>query len=251
MCEVSSSDVAELANRLSNTPLKVLDLSFKAGQTRFDTAIVYNPNIFTISHQSDIKNIYRGQTVKAGQHVILTEKVYNEQINVILCHWASSINSSGEDKRLRSADIIYREACNLMSKGERVIIMGDFNDNPYDESMFRRLNATRCHESIKRHPNELLYNPFWRNVVSHIQYNYTKAVLSSFPSGSHKYRSPLGEAWHTYDQILFSGNFLGTGNWHLNEPQTKSIDDKRFLNSILSNLSIFDHLPVMCEITRP
>ncbi|PSU61236.1 endonuclease/exonuclease/phosphatase [Photobacterium phosphoreum] len=251
LCEVSSTDIVALDTHFQKSPFQVLDLTFKAGKTRFDTAIIYNKDLVFIEHQYDLKNEIRSQTIKAGQKILLTEKMNMDEFTLILCHWASKISQSGLEKRLKSGTILYEEAKELMNNNKQVIIMGDFNDNPYDESLFRKLNATRCYESVRRHPTELLYNPFWRNIVSNIQYNYTKADQVSFPSGSHRYRDPFGEIWHSYDQILFSGNFLGFSAWHLNEPQTKVIEDTNFLDMLLCSKTIFDHLPVMCEITRP
>ena len=50
---------------------------------------------------------------------------------------------------------------------------------------------------------------------------------------------------------MFSGSFLGAGSWHLNEQSTKVIDEIGFINDFENNKNLIDHLPIMCEITRP
>jgi endonuclease/exonuclease/phosphatase family metal-dependent hydrolase len=252
ICEVSTEDVAYITSYLNEhlTNVKVLDLTSDIGRTRFDIAVIYNSSKVHLNHEHYLSKILTNNTVKAAQLVEIVNLDDQKTIHLFLCHWASRRNGDGEKRRKAAANIVYSSAQKLMSENKDVIVMGDFNDNPYDESILTNLNASRCHDAVRKYPNEFFYNPFWRSVVSDKKYSHL-TDNDTFRSGTHKYKQFLGTVWHSYDQIMFSGSFLGTGVWHLNEQSTKVIDEIGFINDFENKNSLIDHLPVMCEITRP
>ena len=252
ICEVSTEDVAYINSYLNThlTNLKVLDLTCDIGRTRFDMAVIYNTEKIHLNHKYYLSKPLTGSTVKAAQLVEIINLDDNKTIQLFLCHWASRLRGDGEKRRQSAATIVYSSALDFMAENKDVIVMGDFNDNPYDESILANLNATRCHDAVRKYPNEYFYNPFWRTVVSDKKYNHL-SDNDTFRSGTHKYKQFQGTVWHSYDQIMFSGSFLGTGSWHLNEQDTKVIDEVGFINDFENNRNLIDHLPVMCEITRP
>ena len=252
ICEVSTEDVAYINSYLNThlTNLKVLDLTCDIGRTRFDIAVIYNTEKIHLNHKHYLSKPFTGSTVKAAQLVEIVNLDDNKTIQLFLCHWASRLRGDGEKRRQSAATIVYSSALDFMAESKDVIVMGDFNDNPYDESILTNLNATRCHDAVRKYPNEYFYNPFWRTVVSDKKYNHL-SDNDTFRSGTHKYKQFQGTVWHSYDQIMFSGSFLGAGSWHLNEQGTKVIDEVGFINDFENNKNLIDHLPVMCEITRP
>ncbi|WP_102495983.1 endonuclease/exonuclease/phosphatase family protein [Vibrio splendidus] len=250
ICEVSSSDVKEIAQRLSS-PYKILDLTFKTGRTRFDTAIIYDSKKINVSHLKDLTSKIQGRTIKAAQKIKVIELKDGDEFVLYLCHWPSRLRGDGEAKRLRAADILYLDSSEEMSNGKLAIIMGDFNDNPYDVSIQNNLCALRCHDATRKYPMEIFYNPFWRKLVSKSNYNHLSGKQNKFHSGSHYYVSASQSNWHMFDQIMVSGGFLGSTKWHLQESETGVIDNGQYLTNILDNGSIYDHLPVICEITKP
>ncbi len=251
LCEVDEKDVNQLENNLPY-PLKIKNLAFSASKrTRFDTAIIYDTTLLSVQHNIDLVNEYRGQTIKAGQELKVTELRNNDVFIVYLCHWPSRLMGGSEQKRAKAADIIYRQATDEMKKDHLVIIMGDFNDNPHDTNIEHNLNASRCHDSARKSPNEVLYNPFWRNLISKNHYNHLTRKEDLFPSGSYRYTQTFSSHWHVYDQILVSGGFLGGKNWHLQESACGVIDSEPFSSKIANSKSLYDHFPVVCEITNP
>ncbi|MUH72025.1 endonuclease/exonuclease/phosphatase family protein [Psychrosphaera haliotis] len=252
ICEVSTEDVAYINTYLNRhlTNLKVLDLTCNIGLTRFDIAVIYNYEKIHLNHKHYLSKPLTGSTVKAAQLVEIVNLDDNKTIQLFLCHWASRLRGDGEKRRQSAATIVYSSALDFMNENKDVIVMGDFNDNPYDESILNNLNATRCHDAVRKYPNEYFYNPFWRTVVSDKKYNHL-SDNDTFRSGTHKYKQFQGTIWHSYDQIMFSGSFLGSGSWHLNEQSTKVIDEVGFINDFENKKNLIDHLPVMCEITRP
>lgn len=250
VCEVSSHDMDQIQIHLQGTPYNVLSLDHKVGKTRFDSAVIYDPKRVRVSDSEDLFRSERGQVIKLGQTLQVLDLKESDEFKIILCHWASRISSSGEYKRKLAAQGLYDALREMMRDDEHIIIMGDFNASPYDSVMLEELNATRCHESVRRYPTTLFYNPFWRALPSKEVYNYTMRDSQYFPSGSHRYPNPHGQYWHTFDQILFSGNFLGQSEWHLNESTTRTLFDEPLESSILDKESIIDHLPVVCEIVK-
>lgn len=252
ICEVCTEDIAYINSYLDSnlTNIKVLDLTYSIGRTRFDTAVIYNSAKINLKYKRNLSKILTGNTIKAAQLIEVINLDDKKRIQLFLCHWPSRLNGDGEKRRKAAADVVYLSALELMSENEDVILMGDFNDNPYDESILNNLNATRCHDAVRKYPSEYFYNPFWRTVVSDKKYNHL-SDKNIFRSGSYKYKQFQGTVWHSYDQIMFSGSFLGSGSWHLNEQSTKVIDEIGFMNDFDNSKNLIDHLPIMCEITKP
>jgi hypothetical protein len=250
LCEVSVEDIAYMESNLNLTNIEMLDLTCEVGRTRFDIAVVYNSKKIHLKHRRSLSKTLTDSTIKAAQLVEITNIQDTKSIQLFLCHWASRLRGDGDKRRKAAARILYDDAKLLLDEGQDVIIMGDFNDNPYDGSILDGLNSSRCIDSVRKYPKEYFYNPFWRSVVSKNQYSHTTSKFS-FQSGTHRYKEVLGTFWHSYDQIMFSGSFLGTGDWHLNELNTNVIDEIGFVNDFDDKKNIIDHLPVVCEITRP
>lgn len=250
LCEVSSLDITAITSQLSLTGISSLDLANEVGRTRFDIVVLYNNLKLEVSHTRSLSRVKSGNIIKAAQLIEVRPTDSEKLMKVYLCHWASRLNSGSEIKRKLAADIVYSSAQEFMVDGDDVIVMGDFNDNPYDESVHINLNSSRCHESVIAYPKEYFYNPFWRSIISENKYSQLLVDKTSFRSGTTKYKQLNGTLWHSYDQMLFSGSFLGNGDWHLNENATKVLDDYDFLNDFESRNSPIDHLPVLCELTN-
>ncbi|WP_444906681.1 endonuclease/exonuclease/phosphatase family protein [Microbulbifer sp. SSSA008] len=249
VCEISETDVDKVLNELNFDTMSALPLCDKVGRTRFDIAVFYNKNKITIETDRSITKIIENNTIKAAQVVNLYNLDDGEKISIFLCHWASRLNGNGFERRAKSARLVNDYAMQIMESGEHVIVMGDFNDNPYDSSMIDHLDSSRCIETVARYPKQYLYNPFWREIISAEKYSHTSCG-QLFRSGTLKYKSGAGTLWHTYDQMLFSGSFLGQGDWHLNEHETKVLSREEFIEPFDDKDSFIDHMPIVSELTR-
>ncbi|HFG2176232.1 TPA: endonuclease/exonuclease/phosphatase [Vibrio cholerae] len=249
LCEVSTQDVQYISEKLGLDDVSILDLTNQVGRTRFDMAVIYKNKKINVQLKSTLSKPFTGNTVKAAQLVEVKNIDDAKLIYIYLCHWASRLNGDGHDKRVTAAKMVYDSASEYMEEGKDVIVMSDFNDNPYDESLYRCLRANRCHDAVKKYPNEFFYNPFWRNVVSEFKYSYA-GTQDTYRSGSHKFKQFLGTIWHTYDQIVVSGSFLNNGYWHLNEFRTQILTPTLLLMDFEDTNHFIDHLPIVCEITR-
>lgn len=116
-------------------------------------------------------------------------QIDGEDIAIYVTHLPSRIGGKGWDLRSRGAEIIYHHAMDLMQKypGIKIAVMGDMNDDPFDESMATFLHGKETIDEVT--PTEF-FNPF----LSMIKAGY----------GSLGYQG----VWSIYDQILVNDNFV-------------------------------------------
>lgn len=150
-----------------------------------DVALLVNEDYFKVEYSETIPiSIYEMDGVKDYTRDALYVQGYlsGEEVHVFVCHWPSrrdGADTTGH-KRVQaseqlSAFIEANEGINQMSK---IIIMGDFNDNPVDESVKDYLVT------------DMLYNPFEKLMT------ITRGSLSYYNN------------WHLFDQVIFSHNFF-------------------------------------------
>ncbi len=251
LCEVSEEDVAYIKAHLGLDDVVIIGMTDKIARSRFDVCVLYNTKKFGSMDYKNLIVSYMGSNIKAGQVLEIENKDDNEVFRIYLCHWSSRINPTGEENRKKSALRIYDDIQDYFNKKglSNVIVMGDFNDNPYDYSLMNNLKSSRCLDSVRKYPKDLLYNPFWRSVVPSIVYSH---VLKNptFNSGSYKFENKEGVSWHSFDQIFLSGSFLGHSKWHLNESNTSVLACDNFLNDFENKDCHIDHMPVISEVLR-
>lgn len=110
-----------------------------------------------------------------------------EHFAFYVTHLPSRVGGKGQDLRARGGEIIYEHAMKLMERipGIKIVVMGDMNDDPFDESMALYLHGR---ETIEEMQPEDFFNPF----LSMIKNGY----------GSLGYQG----VWCIYDQILVNSN---------------------------------------------
>ncbi|MBE6236721.1 MAG: endonuclease/exonuclease/phosphatase family protein [Bacteroidales bacterium] len=106
-----------------------------------------------------------------------------EHIAFYVAHLPSRMGGKGSDLRSLGADIIKRHSDRLSQKypGIKMIVMGDMNDDPHDDSMSKWLGAVRNIEDTQKGG---FFNPFW------------DMLLDGY--GSLGYR----DVWSIYDQVI-------------------------------------------------
>ena len=109
----------------------------------------------------------------------------------IVNHWPS--RSGGEMRsrpsRNKAAELNVEiiDSINSVHKNPKILTMGDFNDDPKNESIKKILKAKKDRENVR---NNDLYNPYEKM--------HGKGV------GTLAYR----DNWNLFDQIIFSGTYL-------------------------------------------
>ena len=147
-----------------------------------DVALLYNSEKFEVIH-AEVKAIVfeeaNGDVDYTRDILHVYGKFMGEKIDVLVNHWPSkrSDNENGT-KRLEVSNLVSETIQNIISKNEqaKIIILGDFNDDPSSESVKNLVN------------NNQLYNPM--------------DTLLSIDRGTTVHR---GE-WNLFDQIILSIN---------------------------------------------
>lgn len=150
-----------------------------------DVALLYKKEFFELLH-SETFPLYledeQGNRDYTRDILLVKGNLNGELIYVLVNHWPS--RRSGEDlteeKRIKAAQLATQITAGIISKNAnaKIIIMGDFNDNP-------------SNISVKKHlVNNTFYNPMER--------------LINTGNGTLNYK----KTWHLFDQIIFSKNFF-------------------------------------------
>ncbi|MFC5047830.1 endonuclease [Aquimarina hainanensis] len=149
-----------------------------------DVGLLYQKEHFELLHSESITVLVyndNGERDYTRDILWVTGRLHGEEIHILVNHWPSRRDgaASTADKRIVAAEK-NREVIDRIREGDpeaKIIIMGDFNDDP------------SC-ESVKEHlVQEDLFNPM-------------EQLLTKY-SGSLNYRNQ----WNLFDQIIFTHNF--------------------------------------------
>ncbi|MDH5412667.1 MAG: endonuclease [Flavobacteriaceae bacterium] len=168
-----------------------------------DVTLLYRKSIFELLHAENktlfLKN-EEGERDFTRDVLLVRGKLKGELIHILVNHWPSRRSGTDETevKRIKAAQLVGEIISNINAEYEeaKIIIMGDFNDDPTDVS-------------VKEH---LLSNDFYNPFESIFQQG--RGTLNH-----------NGE-WHLFDQIIISQNFMKKPPFIFNEA---SIFDKNFL----------------------
>jgi endonuclease/exonuclease/phosphatase family metal-dependent hydrolase len=149
-----------------------------------DTAMLYRTKYFTVTHSEAITlHLVNEDGVRDYTRDILHIEgdLEKEKVHILINHWPSrrAGNQKTSKKRIAAAEKNKTIIAKIQEENPdaKVIVMGDFNDNPQNESVQHLVGNT-------------LYNPM--------------ELLHTQVSGSLSYKGD----WNLFDQILFSNNFL-------------------------------------------
>ncbi|BAO75428.1 hypothetical protein WPG_1198 [Winogradskyella sp. PG-2] len=154
-----------------------------------DVALLYKSDIFTVE-SSETFSVYleteTGERDYTRDILLVQGNLNNEPISIIVNHWSSRREGEKETeyKRLAASNRVNDIIRNIKEEkpNAKILVMGDFNDNPNNNSM----------SLLEKESG--LYNPF-------------KTVWSQ-DKGSQNYDFQ----WNLFDQILFSINFFDANN---------------------------------------
>jgi hypothetical protein len=211
--------VSEVENRsvvddlVQTHPLKSMGYGFvhydSPDARGIDVALLYQTKLFRVK-SSSIHPLKMADTNFRTRDILQVDGFLDgELVHVLVNHWPS--RSSGEietapkrdaaaDHCLKVVQAIYKD-----EPGAKIIIMGDLNDDPVDESLIKHLKAKTKPENVN--PGDL-YNPMWQ--------------LFRDGVGSLAYR----DTWNLFDQIIVSSALMD-----------KKPDGYRFLKARVFNKS--------------
>lgn len=172
---------------------------YRSDRRGISNALLYNPKYFkVISSESlfvdiDKTNDPEHPTTRDVLHI--TGNLAGDTVHLFVNHWPSRRGGEAATKPLRAiaAGVAKKKIDSLMKENpqSRVILMGDLNDDPTDESVAKVLGAKGDKDEVTI---SQLYNP-WVNF-------YKKGL------GSLSYN----DAWNLFDQIIISGIYVNKKN---------------------------------------
>jgi hypothetical protein len=223
----------------------------KTGRLQFDTGVIYDGSRIAINDSESITTAHGNRNFKVANRVDFLCVSDGSPFTAFVSHWPSRASNEGNSHpRKTIADRLKEKIGAANSEGSSIpiIVLGDFNDEPFDDSMSLHLLATRDRHLAKTGKG-YLYNPFWRHLGESEPHSHVRT--NGGAAGSCFYKTGTDTQWRTFDQILFSPSFLGSGDWHLNEKETKILRTE-FLVELVQNGKVhFDHLPVLSVVEKP
>ena len=160
-----------------------------------DVALLYQKKLFTplstSSHELKIYDNLSRKRVYTRDQLLVSGKLENDLIHVMVNHWPSRSGGEGRSrpKRVAAAKLSKRiiDSLQAIDPYAKIFIMGDLNDNPNNSSIKDILQA-------KKNKNKIglkgIYNPME---------NFFKQGL-----GSNAYR----DSWSLFDQIMVTKPLL-------------------------------------------
>ena len=161
-----------------------------------DVGLIYRKRDFTVINSVSARLNMPGEpNWKSRDQLVVTGLLAGDTISVIVNHWPSRGNlppyrAAAASLTRSLADSLYR-----VSSNAKIVIMGDLNDDPVDESVNVILGAQGQEQKVKQ---GMLFNPMWKMFRDGI--------------GSLAYR----DSWNLFDQTIISEPLLHgrEGSWH-------------------------------------
>jgi len=152
-----------------------------------DVALLYNPKLFIVTNSKSYRLSTADSTFKTRDQLMVSGYLQNEKIHVIVNHWPS--RGGGEERsrpKRNAAAALTRSISDSLFRVDpkaKIIIMGDLNDDPFNESCATILGAKKEVTEVKEGE---LYHTLWKTLdmgVGSLAYN---------------------DQWNLFDQIIIS-----------------------------------------------
>ena len=158
-----------------------------------NVAFIYQKNHFKVLVSYPVNSLNsRIEQCKTNDQLVIYGLFDGYPLNIIINQWKKRDNQiqGSETFRISEAKLCRLIVDSILKKdrNSRIIIMGDFNDNPTDKSILDYLGTTKTIEDTKP---EYLYNPMWKLYI-----NGNGSLVDN-------------NKWNLFDQIIVSYNLLG------------------------------------------
>lgn len=249
LCEVDSTIIDAICSGIIDDSYELLPAVARIGRSKFDTCIIYKKDCINIRLIKNVVLAKGKRNYKIAQIFAISVSEISENIYLCVSHWPSRLHVHEEDSLRLLFGVKLRDEVNELQKAENgkyIILMGDYNDEPFNNAITKGLMASRDRQYSKK-KEYLFYNPFWRYLAFSDEDSCDSERLLC--DGSYYYRNGEITKWHTFDQIMFSSSFLGNNSlYKLKDNYTSIIVSESIISLMELPKSNLDHLPIMCAI---
>ena len=155
-----------------------------------DVGLIYNPKHYEVTKSTPIAvDISVGDLKRTTRDILHVEGLFDgEPLHILVNHWPSRRGGEKKSawKRNKAAKMCRTviDSLEMATPGVKVIVMGDLNDDPTNESVRSHLKAVANKKDLKK--NRFLFNPY--------EDIYRRGL------GSNAYR----DAWSLFDQLIMT-----------------------------------------------
>lgn len=163
-----------------------------------DVCLIYQPRYFQVTNSKSVPlmifNEESGDRIYTRDQLMVSGLMDGEPMHFVVNHWPSRRGGQARSARLRneaaklSRSII--DSIQIVDKKAKIILMGDLNDDPIDESVDVYLGAHGEKNKVKK---DELFNATYENYKNGI--------------GTLAYR----DKWNLFDQMILTAPLLGKG----------------------------------------
>ena len=254
LCEVENRYV--LKKLIYETPLKHWNYKFihyESPDLRgVDVAMIYRPEIFRIINSRSIIIRFPFDTLAQTRAILLVKGVLfiSDTLNILINHWPSRRGGylGSQPRRMYVASVLRKliDSVQNVQPSANILVMGDFNDEPENESLNLVLTA--------------LADPVPGNETT--LYNLMGIRNKTHREGTLKYR----DQWSTFDQFIVSGALMNGFSGLRARPENVRIfstpflleEDNTYFGKKLNRTytgpkyhgGFSDHLPIRLEIMK-
>ncbi|MCX7953919.1 MAG: hypothetical protein N3A01_01870 [Bacteroidales bacterium] len=216
LCEVENRFVLE--DLIKSTPMKWNNYDFihyeSPDNRGIDVALLYRKDKFKVLESKYYRIIFPWDTTRKTRDILYVKGItsFDDTLFIFMNHWPSRLSGQAETEKNRIfVARILRQAVDSIFNSNifaKIIIMGDFNDEPDNTSITEELKALK---DISIPWQGQLYNLSW--------------ALKEKGKGSIKFQGQ----WGLIDQIIVSGSLLMNSSNLYTTPNDIHIFDADFL----------------------
>ena len=249
LCELNKTSLRQIEAVAKELNLSVLDVTGQDGRMVLDVAMLYDDSQLEFLEWEHWTERYgRRVSLKVGTSALFRNRQTGILFQIVASHWPSRMNlPEGDSRRAQLGAFLKGKIQEIrnVSDGRYVVLMGDYNDEPFSKPLSEFLLATRD-RSLAKKDSAYFYNPFWRHLgesIPHLQPSKEGGDVC----GTHFFKNGAFSTWVTFDQILFSSEFLKDGQVVLDEALSRIYVTPELREKVLSG-SIINHFPVISAI---
>lgn len=158
-----------------------------------DVAMLYNPKLFTLEgSQARTLFVKAEPNFRTRDQLVVRGRIDGELFHIVVNHWPSRRGGEERSSGVReNAAALTKSIVDSVQQAwpeTKVVVMGDLNDDPFNESCSKVLGAKRNVTDVVKGG---LYNPFWEILDSGV--------------GSLAYKGQ----WNLFDQIMVNDKLVG------------------------------------------